>query len=181
MFLRKGRSFASWAVVASFTLQTLCLSPVYADGPTADPKKSTKSQAEYEEFMRWKESRQATGENRNSPSDSASLGRTLTLVGGIGLGVTYLTTIIVGVAGPSSSSKDYFIPVVGPFLQSGKVSSPYDTLNILSGAAQAGFLATLITGLVLSSGSDAKSDSGKVSVIPVLTPRQQGVLVGWSL
>jgi hypothetical protein len=177
----KGQTFRTYVVVASFSLQTLCLSPLYADGPTVDPKKNGKSQQEFEEFQKWKETRQATDKNGAASSGSSGTGKTLAIVGGVGLGVTYLTTLIVGLVGPSSQSKDYLIPVAGPFIQSGKVASPYDTLNILSGVVQTGFLATLVTGLILGSGSESAPQSGKVSIVPLITPRQQGVILGWSL
>lgn len=107
---------------------------------------------------------------------AAGAGKKVALIGAVGLGATYLATVIVGSLGPATSSSSYFIPVVGPFMQASRVSAPYDGLNITSGVLQTGFLVTLAVGLTMmatSRGGGALS----FGMAPVITPEQQGALV----
>jgi hypothetical protein len=178
--MKNRKTTRVWIVLLAFVLSLHTSTALRAES-AGKAKETDKSKAEYEEYLKWKDSKQASSKDRldeGGHEKGSTAGDTLVLIGGIGLLTTYVTTVVVGLVGPSSTSKDYLIPVVGPFLQSGKVSSPYDTLNILSGAFQAGFLATLGIGLAMKAGEPSDS---KVTIVPVLTPRQAGVLAAWRL
>jgi hypothetical protein len=133
-----------------------------------------KSYKEYFELSKWQNEHSERNVAVNKNDNTA-------LIGGIGLGSSYVITVITGVAIASSWGYEetpyYLIPVVGPFLQIPKTGSPYTELCILSGVVQTGFFVVLVYGLIKNKKPTSES-SLQIVWSPIVSRNANGIMLG---